>query len=307
LSLSAGLDFDWLKFPQNFLDAPLSPDEETVERVSPKAGMVWAPLKNTVVRAAYTRSLSGASLDQSVRLEPVEVAGFLQAYRSVIPDSVAGATSGARDETFDVSLEQKLPSGTYLGLVGEILWSKVPRTRGAYDLFSEDPTFTLAIPSGVHEDLGYRERSLTFVVNQLLGDALALTARYRVSDARETDSFPAVPPDAFLVDFQPQQELKAVLQQVELDTVFNHRSGLFAQFQALWYSQSKTGFAPSEMPGDSFWQFNIFAGYRCLRRRVELTAGLVNLTDQDYRLSPLNLYNELPRSRMFVMRLQLNF
>jgi hypothetical protein len=34
---------------------------------------------------------------------------------------------------------------------------------------------------------------------------------------------------------------------------------------------------------------------------------LLNLTDQDYKLNPLNLYDDLPRSRTLAVRLQLSF
>ena len=60
-------------------------------------------------------------------------------------------------------------------------------------------------------------------------------------------------------------------------------------------------------PGDDFWQFNAFAGYRFLHRKAEVTLGLLNITDQNYNLNPLNLYNELPRTRTLALRLQLNF
>jgi outer membrane receptor protein involved in Fe transport len=61
------------------------------------------------------------------------------------------------------------------------------------------------------------------------------------------------------------------------------------------------------MNPDSFWQHNVFAGYRFLKRRVSIQAGILNLTDQDYRLNPLNLYSELPRTRTFVAKFQFNF
>jgi len=35
--------------------------------------------------------------------------------------------------------------------------------------------------------------------------------------------------------------------------------------------------------------------------------GGLNLTDKDYRLNPLTLYDELPRDRTFVARLQFSF
>jgi hypothetical protein len=35
--------------------------------------------------------------------------------------------------------------------------------------------------------------------------------------------------------------------------------------------------------------------------------GVLNITDQDYRLNPLTLYNELPRERTFVASLKFFF
>ena len=87
---------------------------------------------------------------------------------------------------------------------------------------------------------------------------------------------------------------------------YNHPCGFFAQGEALWYAQTNKGYTPGE-PGDDFWQFNAYVGYRFLRRKAEVTLGLLNFTDQNYSLNPLNLYNELPRSRTLAVRLQLNF
>jgi hypothetical protein len=75
---------------------------------------------------------------------------------------------------------------------------------------------------------------------------------------------------------------------------------------ANWYHQDNFGFTPSE-PGDDFWQFNVYAGYRLFHRRVEFTVGLLNIFDQNYKLEPLNLYNETARSRTFLARLRVNF
>src|SRR5690348_17679832 len=43
---------------------------------------------------------------------PSTVAGFLQSFRSVIPESVAGAEAGSEFETFGLSMEQHFPTGT---------------------------------------------------------------------------------------------------------------------------------------------------------------------------------------------------
>jgi hypothetical protein len=198
-------------------------------------------------------------------------------------------------------LEQKLPTGTYLGLNGEILNSKVQRIQGAFVAMP-----LIGIPTGFRENLDFEERSLTFTLNQLIGDGFSVGARYRLTDAKLNDDFVDVPSTIPVENFQPRRNLESLLHQLSLDAIYNHPCGVFAQFQALWNRQSNDGFVPDE-PGDNFWQFNAFVGYRFPRRRVEMELGLLNLTDRDYRLEPLTLYQELPRQRTLVVRLQLNF
>jgi outer membrane receptor for monomeric catechols len=73
----------------------------------------------------------------------------------------------------------------------------------------------------------------------------------------------------------------------------------------VWNGQVNHGAA--SMAGDDFWQFNLQAGWRGWRRRVEIRLGLLNLTDQDYRLNPINLTSELPRERTFMAACRLQF
>jgi len=103
----------------------------------------------------------------------------------------------------------------------------------------------------------------------------------------------------------PSQRLEAVLNQIDLLVVYNHPCGFYAQPEAHWYAQNNID--DSGQPGDTFWQLNAFAGYRFLHRKAEMTLGLLNITDQNYNLNPLNLYNELPRSRTLALSLRLNF
>src|SRR5208282_254367 len=105
---------------------------------------------------------------------------------------------------------------------------------------------------------------------------------------------------------QLDQSLESLLQTVNLHANWNHPSGLFSILEGNWYHQNNSGFTPAE-PGDDFWQFNAYAGYRMLHRRVEFTVGLLNLFDQNYSLEPLNLYNEMARSRTFLARLKISF
>jgi tetratricopeptide (TPR) repeat protein len=316
LSLVAGVSYDHLTFPENHRIAPISASTDSRERVSPKAGVIWTPFGATTIRAAYSRSLGGASLEQSFQLEPSQVAGFNQLFRSIAPESVVGSTAGATFETFGASLEQKFATGTYVGVSGELLRSSMGRPFGVFisDLDVSDIAFT----GSLRERLNYEERTLLVTLNQLIGQELSLGVRYRLSQATLDDEFPEVTDSTCILgQFRPSQHPEAVLHQLQLQADFNHHSGLFAQVQALWSLQSNQGYQAERMgdcpvsypdlPGDDFWQLNAFVGYRFPHRRAELRVGWLNLTDQNYRLNPLTLYSELPHERTFVARLQFNF
>jgi Flp pilus assembly protein TadD len=291
LWLTAGVSYDRLYYPRNIDSPPLTDGQVTQDQVSPKAGLIWTPWKFTTVRGAYTRSLGGVFYDNSVRLEPTQVGGFNQAFRSIIPESVAGSIPGSRFETFDVALDQKLPPRTYLGVIGEVLYSKADTTVGAFtnSIFIPIPDS----PSSARERLDFRERSLTVYLDQLLGEYFSIGGSYKLSQADLNDQFPDIPPAT--VGY-PGQSVRAFLHQANLFTRFNHSSGFFSQFDAVWTQQSNRGYSP-DIPGDDFWQFNAYVGYRFLHRRAEARIGLLNITDRDYQLNPLTLYSELPRER----------
>ena len=290
LQLTAGLSYDRLRFPRNIDVPPITDEEATKYRLSPKAGVLWSPLTNTTLRAVYTRSLGGVFFDNSVRLEPTQIAGFNQAFRSLIPESVVGTIPGSRFETFGVALDQKFNRGTYLTAVGQILKSKADALVGVFNFTNGTPQ---ALPSSTPEKLDYEERSLTLTLNQLIGDHLAAGASYRLTEADLLNQFTEIPAS---VSPGARQDVSATLHQVNLFARFNYESGFFSQFDAVWSQQSNRGYSP-DIPGDDFWQFNAYVGYRCLRRRAEFKLGLLNINDRNYRLNPLTLYSELPRER----------
>jgi outer membrane receptor protein involved in Fe transport len=302
LLLVGGLSYDWLKYPANFRFAPLSGGESRKDKFSPKVGIVWSPGEHSTFRAAYTRSLGGVSFDQSFRLEPTQVAGFNQAFRSLIPESVAGANSAAEFETWAVSWQERITKNTWLTLSAEWLNSKLGRELGVYnfDGFALTPGLTT-------ENLRYTERNLQVTLNQMIGDEWALGAQYRLSHSRLASGFGEIPSTAATAGgFSQSSTPQSLLHNVNLTLNYNHSSGFFSQGQAVWYAQNNHGYLGTR-PGDDFWQFNLVAGYRFWQRRVEVSAGVLNLTGQDYRLNPLNLTAELPRSRTFLVAMKLNF
>ena len=307
LALTAGLTYDRLSYPENGFNAPLRADELTVDQLSPKAGLVFTPDRRTTVRFMYARSLGGVFNENSFRLEPTQVAGLNQSFRSIIPESAAGLLPASKNETFSASLEEKFDTGTFFGIAGELLNSHGTRGVGAFtnDFFL--PLVLADLYSSTRQTLDFHEKSLTFTANQLLGNEWSASARYRISQADLSSDFPDVPASALWQASTPKQtDVSAVLQQLTLALNYNHRCGFFGQWRTLWTKQSNDGYATA-LAGDSFWQHDLMVGYRFPQRRFEIHLGVLNLTDQDYRLNPLNLYGELPRARTFIVGAKFNF
>ncbi len=304
LRLTAGVSYDRLYYPRNIDTSPITDKQTTEDQVSPKAGLLWTPWADANVRAAYSQSLGGLFFDNSVRLEPVQLAGFTQAYRSLAPESVVGLVPGTRFETWGVGFDQRFRFGLYLGLDGELLKSRADRLVGT----ARTSGGFIPVPNqagSTRQTLDYDEHALLVTVNQLLGRQWSLGARYRISVADLTTRFTELAPGAGGAQ-NFNEDVSATLHQLNLDVNFNHRCGFFATADAMWNHQSNHGYAGA-LPGDDFWQFNLFAGYRFLQRRAELGLGLLNVSDQDYRLNPLTLYRELPRERTLLASLRFYF
>ena len=298
LWLIGGLAYDQVTYPDNFRNPPLSPGEAHTSQLGPKAGLVWSPDTLVTVRGAYTRSLGGVSADESYRLEQAQVAGFPQAFRSLIPESVVGSISAPEYETACAALDMKFPSRTYAGIEAQWLNTDVNRSIGTLTLEDGQPPF---VPTSTPEQLRYRESSIGVSVNQLLGNTLAVGVGYKYDHVTLDDVLPLVPVAALP---SAQQTDHADLQTATAYVLFNHPSGIFARADATWYHQMNSD---PTMPGDDFVQENIYVGYRFLHRHAEIMFGILNLSGLDYHLNPLNTYMELPRERSYIARLNFVF
>jgi hypothetical protein len=157
------------------------------------------------------------------------------------------------------------------------------------------------------QNLDFREQSITATFNQLIGREWSVGARYRISRAELDSIYPGLPDSAqFAPGIQREESVESILHQIQLNALYNHASGFFAGASAIWNQQSNRGYTP-DRPGDDFWQFNVEGGWRFLRRRLEVRTGLLNITDRDYRLNPLNLTSELPHGREVFVSLRFSF
>ncbi|HUA64520.1 MAG TPA: FecR domain-containing protein [Alphaproteobacteria bacterium] len=303
LWLTGGFAYDDMKYPANFRNLPLSggTDERTLPE--PKAALVWSPVDQVTVRGIYSHSLGGVSLDDAYTLEPTELAGLVQNYRSVISESIVGSVSAEDVELEGVALDFKFPHGTYAGLQAQHLTSRVQQSLGD---FVRGPTAATATTSAMPEDLAYNEESVSASLNQLLPEGFVAGVSYALTRSELKTTYPEVPAstpnELYSPDSPPDQA--AYLHQIDAYLLLNHPSGFFARFDADGYLQRNIGYDGTE-PGNDFVQLNIQGGWRFFHRRAQILIGVLNLTGQNYSLNPLTEYTELPRSRVFIA--QLNF
>lgn len=300
--ITAGVSYERLDYPINIDLPPLAPGQQDADKVSPKVGFEWAILPQTHLRAAWTRSLGGSYYDTSVRLEPVQVAGFTQAFRSLVPESVAGLAPGSEFETLSVGLDHQFPTRTYVIATAERLTSQAEQNFGAY-LWTLSGAGLVAPATAVTRQLDYEEKSVSVSVNQLLGERWAAGATYRLTDSQLDELYPAYLTG---ITSSPARSLSATLHQVSSFVRFTHECGFFGELSGSWNLQSSGGYSPV-LADEDVWFFDVFVGYRFLQRRGEVRVGVLNLGDQDYRLNPLNLHDEWFRERTLFTSLRLNF
>lgn len=308
LSLTAGTAYGVMRYPETFATPPASTGATTRESLELKAAMVWSPARPLNIRAMYSRSMAGYGLEQSVRLEPSQLAGFPQAYRNPLPS--VGPVPGAELDILGLGVDLKLRSGTYIGIQLDRLSSDDDRLVGLFR-----STGVSAASSVTTQQLDYEEKVLSAHLNQLLGKRTVLGVSYRLTDATLDKAYPELTAIAPVGAIRPDSDFHSYLHEIEAVATYNHPMGFFGSVRAGYYQQSNTGNTSSSVlgpaarsePGDAFAQFDVLLGYRFAGRRAELVFGALNLGDTDYRLSPLTPHAELPRERTYVVRLNLQF
>lgn len=306
LTLIGGVAWDTIDHPDNFRNPPVNDLQRHDADLSGKFGFTYQPSRDFTLRGMAAGGMGGLTYDESVRLEPVQLAGFNQAYRTVISESLVGSVEAPLYQTFGLAAEGRLDPRTWWGVSVNVIDQQVTRTLGDFTgyspfVFPVEPAY---FPSGTAQHLDYREAALGLTLNQLLGDEFAVGMGYHLTRSELRTTLPDLRP-------QPGSDLtdKATLQELSLYANWNSPTGWFAHAEANGFHQTLDD-DPARMlnrAGDEFVQFNAWAGYRFDRNLCEIAAGVMNIGDRDYQLSPLTPYGEIARQRTFFMVCRLSF
>jgi Tfp pilus assembly protein PilF len=300
LHLTAGATYDWERFPLNIDTPPLSSQEDERATLSPKFGLDWTLPDGTRLRADYTRSMSGLVNDSSTLIEPSEVAGFNQAFRSLIPESTGFGTPPAmRFGTWGIGADHKFPTGTYVDVEAQLLTSRGNQLIGAWS--NAAPIIPTSV-SDLPQTQSFQEKDVFVSVSQLIGKELSVGARYSLTSV-DLSTHVTLPPGTIDPQIYDEHE-NSTLNEVSLFGNFAVPCGFFSQLQANYWRQYNTLQGEG---GDGFWQFNLYAGYRFPHRHVEVSVGVVNIGNQDYHIDPVTYFLEQAHTRTFVASMKFNF
>ena len=306
--LTGGLSYDRLSYPENFRSPLLTGGRKTREELLPKAAVQWDVQPALSLRGMYAQSLGGLSFDESVRLEPTQLAGFSQSFRNLISEAEAGSVAAPKNEIAGLALDGKLSRHTFIGLEARWLQSDAAQTIGVFHSNGDLAPPPRAVSASTTEKLHYEERSITLSINQLLGDEWSVGAAYQLADSRLRWVYPGIPAS---LPLSPSRDEEALLHRFNLRLQYQHSSGFFARTEGRWFLQDNDGYGhsiySSARADESAYQVDLIAGWRFFRRRMEVTVGCLNVTGQDYRLNSLTPYADMPRERVWTGRLRIEF
>ncbi len=302
--LTLGLEGSSLIVPRNSQNAPFFGGEESMSHLGPKVSFVWQPTESATIRSMYAESLGGLTFDGSVRLEPAQLAGFPQVFRSLAPESLVGSVAAPSMKVVGLALDLKLREGWYVGASLSQLSSESERGDGAF-LQSSRRLGGFGVAE-LAERVDYDEESLEVVVNRLLGDCCSLGVSYSVVRSELDRDWSARP-----FGNEPFQDRnhESLLHRWSQSFVYNGPHGLFFGESLDWYVQKAQSSTEQDGPTSdvSVPLLNIHFGYRFPKQRAKLTFGLLNLVDNHKSLGPMASVYRYPLGRAFECQLELRF
>ncbi|NIB42541.1 TonB-dependent receptor [Pseudomaricurvus alkylphenolicus] len=297
-----GLSWESLQLP-TFSSSPASAGELDKQRWSPKFGITWDMNSRWRLRAAYSASLGGLAADQNLRLEPTQLAGFLQAYRSVI--SLAPTLPGSEFDSVGLGLQYSPSAEFFLDLQYQQIRQRGKALQGAFvNQLASAQISAITLP----KQLDYREHSFSLEANQLLGDRWSVAARYRfvrstLEEKIQGLSVAATNPD---LGSLAATRTEADLHSVKLSLAYHHPAGFFFAANSARYRPGDSGFYTREQASD-FTSSDVKVGYRSPAQRWQVELRVDNLENADPLINALIPRENIKSRRTARVAVKLNW
>ncbi|MDP4610796.1 MAG: TonB-dependent receptor [Opitutales bacterium] len=307
LTLIAGLTYEHIDFADGLLSAPRTDSRQKEGLFSPKLGFVWQLKDNLTLRGAWSRSMSGYSIEDQLRLEPSQVAGLASTYRSLVPTQVTGTMAGGTNDSFTLNLNAEFSERTF-GTI-EAFYGQFSGKR-AFGIFEETvvagtfPNDPGELSVGTYnQEIDYHEYSLLARLDHLLDDRTSIGTSLFVQHAviDETIDTPALGATNPLLD-----DTEATLYTASIYGRYQLPEGWFLTGELQYWLQENEGLG-SGLDDASMPILNLSIGRRLQNQKGSITFSIYNLTDEDDGLNPINYFNAPPDERTFVIQFNYGF
>ncbi len=255
--------------------------DRNLNRLNPKAGVIWQLLPDTTLRAAWFRAVKGV-FAVNTTIEPSQVAGFNQLFDDA---------DGTKSERYGVALDQVFSPQLYAGL--EFSWRELERPFGA----------------AVEERTEHLHRGYLYWTPS---DYVAFSAEYFL-DRFDRD----LPIDSGSVE----EPVLVTTHRIPLTFSYYRPSGFFSQLTVTHVNQDveirkdraiSALRVPKEDPDkrtfeqindsagiERFWLVDAALGYRLPSRWGIVAVGVNNLFDTEFRFQESNFNQEEPVTPLY--------
>lgn len=294
LSLIAGANATRFTYPIEAFTYPASSGEETATRLLPKLGLIWRKSPDLVLRAAYAKSLGGLALEDGYRLEPTQVAGFLQGYRTLMAEEIDGTHPAVEFDIFGAGGTYFIDERMFLDVE---LNSRTSSSDRAIGRFAFDGDFAAASwPSNTE----FEESSGNIDLSYLIQPATTLSLGFNYTDSEIASEIPLVGAEV---------DRGGDLAATQLRVLHRAPEGLFASAAIRYLKQSTDETTRvdgvvidrASRSGVERVQCDVEVGWRSRSGTQSVSVGARNLFDDDTRIDPINWTPTLfPRRLYFV-------
>ncbi len=281
LNFVLGANLSSLHYPQNVFTLPPASGDTSTSPFLPKLGLSWKMDTNWNFRAAYSETLGGLALEDGYRLEPTQVAGFLQGYRSLLAETLDGSHPAVRFKQAGAGVTYQNDNNLLVDF--ELQNRSSASNRGIGRLYFDDSILSAAWASSTDFD----ELSAQLNVSTFLNEGTSIAFDYRYSDASIESSIP---------DVHASANRNGLLHAFALSIHGQNKRGYFAEatFSLLEQEREERSYSNDTLIGQPIDEqleaipIDFELGWRRPSGGLRIAIGVKNLGNKNTAIDPVN-------------------